>query len=316
MHYRSLGIPCCIGVGATIDFLAGEVSRAPSWMGRVGLEWVYRLAQEPRRLAGRYAKDIWFLCRRTWKESQVIHRANRTSEEVALPAMPEFDEGMEVLRWHGILTSARAAHFPSPSYRTAFIVDLSGVTSVDSRGLGIMLRLVREAWKAEVGVCFYAATPAVLSVLELTRLDRIVPMATAQIEARVVAAKDSHLHALRSQSDADSLVVQMPARITAGNAEDCAQTLKQAWQNNPDKAELVLSMEDTTFIDSSGLGFLVRAHRMVGARSGASLRLLEVGSNVENVIRVARLNSIFLQPPQEAKATAPHITTEEKAPDA
>ena len=46
-------------VGATIDFLAGEKSRAPRWMRRVGLEWAHRLATEPRRLASRYARDAW-----------------------------------------------------------------------------------------------------------------------------------------------------------------------------------------------------------------------------------------------------------------
>lgn len=43
-----------LGAGATIDFLAGEFRRAPVWMQRSGLEWVYRLSLEPRRLFGRY----------------------------------------------------------------------------------------------------------------------------------------------------------------------------------------------------------------------------------------------------------------------
>src|SRR5262245_21463659 len=42
MHYRSLGVPVCAGVGATIDFLAGKVRRAPLWMQRCGLEWIFR----------------------------------------------------------------------------------------------------------------------------------------------------------------------------------------------------------------------------------------------------------------------------------
>ena len=43
-----------IGVGASLDFVAGIQKRAPSWMSEAGLEWLYRLAQEPRRLAARY----------------------------------------------------------------------------------------------------------------------------------------------------------------------------------------------------------------------------------------------------------------------
>lgn len=57
-NYQALGGPVCLGVGATIDFLAGQVRRAPGWMQRTGLEWTYRLAQEPRRLFRRYAGDL------------------------------------------------------------------------------------------------------------------------------------------------------------------------------------------------------------------------------------------------------------------
>ncbi len=41
-------------VGAGIDFISGVARRAPAWMSRCGIEWLYRLAHEPRRLAGRY----------------------------------------------------------------------------------------------------------------------------------------------------------------------------------------------------------------------------------------------------------------------
>jgi len=43
-----------IGVGMTFSFVAGTLSRAPAWMQRTGLEWCWRLAQEPKRLSRRY----------------------------------------------------------------------------------------------------------------------------------------------------------------------------------------------------------------------------------------------------------------------
>ena len=49
-----------LGLGASLDFLAGEVSRAPYWMRSVGLEWLFRLVQEPRRLWKRYLRDLRF----------------------------------------------------------------------------------------------------------------------------------------------------------------------------------------------------------------------------------------------------------------
>lgn len=51
-HMRELGVPVAIGVGGTFDVLAGAVPRAPAWMRRAGLEWLFRLLQNPRR-AGR-----------------------------------------------------------------------------------------------------------------------------------------------------------------------------------------------------------------------------------------------------------------------
>jgi N-acetylglucosaminyldiphosphoundecaprenol N-acetyl-beta-D-mannosaminyltransferase len=45
-----------IGCGAAVNFVAGDVDRAPRWMQRTGLEWAHRLGTEPRRLAGRYLK--------------------------------------------------------------------------------------------------------------------------------------------------------------------------------------------------------------------------------------------------------------------
>jgi N-acetylglucosaminyldiphosphoundecaprenol N-acetyl-beta-D-mannosaminyltransferase len=46
-----------IGVGAGFDFVAGRLRRAPRWISKSGLEWLFRLAQEPRRLAKRYLVD-------------------------------------------------------------------------------------------------------------------------------------------------------------------------------------------------------------------------------------------------------------------
>jgi exopolysaccharide biosynthesis WecB/TagA/CpsF family protein len=52
-----LDVPVCMGVGCVLDLLAGVVSRAPTWMQHAGLEWLFRLLQEPARLWRRYIVD-------------------------------------------------------------------------------------------------------------------------------------------------------------------------------------------------------------------------------------------------------------------
>jgi len=49
-----LGVDFVMGVGGTFDVVAGKVRRAPEWMQRTGLEWAFRVAQEPRRMWKRY----------------------------------------------------------------------------------------------------------------------------------------------------------------------------------------------------------------------------------------------------------------------
>jgi N-acetylglucosaminyldiphosphoundecaprenol N-acetyl-beta-D-mannosaminyltransferase len=60
------GVALCIG--ATVDFLAGEKRRAPRWMRRMGLEWLHRVASEPRRLLYRYVRDAWVFPRLVWRQ--------------------------------------------------------------------------------------------------------------------------------------------------------------------------------------------------------------------------------------------------------
>ena len=63
-HREALDPAILIGVGAAFDIVAGRFREAPRWMTRVGLEWLFRLVQEPRRLARRYlVDDPWIF---TW----------------------------------------------------------------------------------------------------------------------------------------------------------------------------------------------------------------------------------------------------------
>lgn len=65
-HRHRLNVPVMLGVGAAFDMNSGNSRRAPMWMQECGLEWLYRLGTEPRRLWRRYLitipKAVWFVC--------------------------------------------------------------------------------------------------------------------------------------------------------------------------------------------------------------------------------------------------------------
>jgi len=76
LHAYSPHIPAVlIGVGAAFDFFAGSIKRAPLWMQKYGLEWLYRLLSEPRRLWKRYLVTnslfIWY-----WLQERLITPGN------------------------------------------------------------------------------------------------------------------------------------------------------------------------------------------------------------------------------------------------
>jgi len=62
-HFRRIDATLMIGVGAAFDFLSGRKERSPKWMQRAGLEWLFRLVQEPKRLWRRNLYHSVFLCK-------------------------------------------------------------------------------------------------------------------------------------------------------------------------------------------------------------------------------------------------------------
>jgi len=65
-HAAQLQVPLVFGVGALLDFLSGNARRAPDWVRKHRLEWLYRLSREPRRLLKRYSWDLAVFFRTCW----------------------------------------------------------------------------------------------------------------------------------------------------------------------------------------------------------------------------------------------------------
>jgi N-acetylglucosaminyldiphosphoundecaprenol N-acetyl-beta-D-mannosaminyltransferase len=74
-YFKECGVPITICIGASLDFIAGRIRRAPKWVSKIGLEWLWRLAMEPGRLWPRYSGDMWFLFR--YGLIEVLKRENK-----------------------------------------------------------------------------------------------------------------------------------------------------------------------------------------------------------------------------------------------
>ncbi len=67
-HLQELGVPLTIQLGASFDFVAGNATRAPKLLQKIGLEWLYRTVKDPVRLAPRYCSNLLYLAKALRRE--------------------------------------------------------------------------------------------------------------------------------------------------------------------------------------------------------------------------------------------------------
>ncbi len=293
MNLSRLHVPVSIGLGATLDFVAGNFRRAPVWMRNTGLEWLFRLMQEPRRLFNRYLFDLMFFVVGLRRQ-----RASRAESVMALPppAINSFrdSEPALILKWTGRCDAARitANDLPWPnakSFSTLILLDASEVDYLDSTGLGAFLRLYREAKAA--GGDFYLLQPStsVVGLLAALKLDRLIPITDSISNIRVRSGSPREVI---SHGSAD-ILLSIEGDIIAKRCPELRKWIEESWANASAAKNLVIDMRQVSFVDSSGLGLLVMAHRLTAKRDGGTLKLHGANPNVLNVIKVARMGSLF-----------------------
>ncbi|MEP6940807.1 MAG: WecB/TagA/CpsF family glycosyltransferase [Rudaea sp.] len=145
--------PLISHLGAVVNFVAGTVARAPNWMQRTGLEWLWRIKEEPK-LWRRYAVDavafVRLLVIQALPYAVHIRRGTPTTAQLGAAKVEtrHMAEGMEI-EMHGAWSAINASPLRE-AFRTAFAdassirVDLGGVTSVDA-GVVALLALLRAA---------------------------------------------------------------------------------------------------------------------------------------------------------------------------
>ncbi len=296
MNHRELGVPCSIGIGASLDFVAGKFARAPVWMQKAGMEWLFRLKQEPSRLFARYYRDFVFFAAALYKQKRGLR------EPAATPA-PKASEadGVDFFRqqWTGradasvVLSGAFAIEAPKEN---AFVLlDLSGVTFMDSTGLGAIMTAFRQCKQRAGGLILLRPSQPVRALLQTLKLDRLIPIVETLEEARTASRSLRAGEEPRCEVSADQrrLTIRCTGDLTAAPSRALFETILREWAAAPLVRTLELDLSDVHFIDSSGLDCLVRARSLAQSRRNGWLRLAGANGNVRNVLALAPLNEPF-----------------------
>jgi N-acetylglucosaminyldiphosphoundecaprenol N-acetyl-beta-D-mannosaminyltransferase len=301
MHYRDAGAPVAIGVGATIDFLAGTMKRAPLWMQKTGLEWIYRLLQEPRRLFHRYVTDLWVF---GWAILQQLREMRSTrrarSADTRMSTIPQ-QEGVavlvkvpDVLNAETVRTNASAWQ-QLPNRSADLLLDLARLEFIDSTGIGALIRMqksMREAGKQLVLVGPNQVLERALHLMKLSEFFTSTPDVPTALN--LIAGRRQECNVvvdLASAVDSQPLVWQ--GEITAVNAGGVAQATEAHIASALGSVKVDLSA--VRFIDSSGVGLMVKLRKQA-LRENIELAFVGASENVRSVVRLLRLEEFLLQP--------------------
>jgi len=299
MHYRSLGVPVSIGVGGTIDFLAERLKRAPMWMRRCGIEWLFRLIQEPRRLYTRYARDarefglgllqqFWHL---QWRRPSVkgvaaasIELQDRSWRRIR---PPEIFAQPFIARDGAIWNRALAHHC---------LVDLSHVRFIDSAGLGVLLEARRRLARQECCLVLLKPSARVRRAFEAMHVEHLFLIAEDPVHARELIQECIRETRRQISSTHPTLPLVWKGEIIAANATDRWALIQSQIDTLADSPEeITVDLSSVTFIDSTGVGLLLRALKYA-SNAGCALRFIDPSPVVRNVLRVSRLESVLLDP--------------------
>jgi len=327
MHYRSLRVPVCIGVGATIDFLAGQVKRAPRWMQRTGTEWIFRLLQEPRRLFRRYSKDLrvfaWEIFKQWWQmrfSGRVKWSKNVGDTPPALRQLKRsMGRGSELVniemfavpeRLDLLAIQERCFRLDEMDLgRKHLLLDLGGVEFIDSSGMGWLVGLKKRIRATQGQLILVNPSAAVQRALSLMRLEEFFARAPDVASALRFLKRASEKPAVTLADGSCGSLVEWHGEITAANADEVWQeTVSSLMLENPQEADkgpnaLTVDLADVRFIDSSGLGLMIRIKKLAN-QNAIRLFFDNVQPAVGNVIHLARLETFLFGENEIAAAKA------------
>lgn len=302
MNYQKIGVPMSVGVGATIDFLAGAVSRAPVWMQKIGLEWLYRMCREPKRLFKRYMMGIAFFFihvpRQILGLATLSRPSGTKSQTTGVPTKRPQPES-----WHCILLPPRfdatevskspLANVSLPAKPIA--IDGHAVEFIDSTGIGELISLCKRLRKCAQPFSLLSPSAPLTKALKLMQVDSLIPAVDNEDEFAELVGKfrDQMTEQQKVSATADSLTVTWQGEVTAATTDGLWTDIQSALTKKESKQTLLVDLSDVTFVDSTGIGLMVKLKKTLAGKGGEA-RFVSSPENVKNVLEHTKMTRYLL----------------------
>jgi N-acetylglucosaminyldiphosphoundecaprenol N-acetyl-beta-D-mannosaminyltransferase len=267
-------IPVTIGVGGTLDFLAGVQTRAPAAFQAIGLEWLWRMGTDPRRLVRRYLANIGFLAAAWFRHIRIRLR----------PPGPAYGTG-PATPWNTLADAMNRDEQVVPA-------SLGNRSWLDSRELGAIAAAAARLRRRGGRLVLHGGTTRLHRLITSHGLDGVLDLIPdAEDAARRVAdlarlRRDGEIHTegnrLRIRLPADLHVASLP---TVRNRTEAALT--------EEIRALDIDASPVDFLDSSGLGWLI-ALKHACDQHNRSFRIQGVQGRALRTVQLARVDGWLL----------------------
>lgn len=309
---HQLKVPVSIGIGGTYDFIAGKVKRAPLWMQRSGMEWLFRLSQDPKRLWKRYFVDLMkfsfmtlpLLLNRSGhggdktvtKAKFALHeleafndkfidsftQGDKSFRVIALPKQADnlwFERNQAMLEYHA-------------QQNNYLIFDFSQVELLGAQLVSYLVRILNQTPRQKVfGIRL--TNSAVIRMLKVNRsYDAVIPylyesMIELQKKIDDTNSFPGFYHFL--DYDNDNLVVRLFGRL---DYEQINSLDHEALFDSIAKHPAVFDLTHLEYVDSSGLVFFIRLKKFF-EQANQHYCLTGVNDNLKQLFKVTRLLESF-----------------------
>ncbi|SCY29960.1 WecB/TagA/CpsF family glycosyltransferase [Desulfoluna spongiiphila] len=295
-----------IGIGGTFEFITGSVSRAPVWMQKAGLEWVYRLTQDPKRLWKRYIIGLFkftvmvlpIIVQDRWRRFRVRTLRIKTPDTPAFEGTMPLKNELNVVPLPDELDASVVAKLKQQqeewlAHDNGLVLDFRNVRFIDSSGLGFLLGLWKKGSARYAGFHMAGVQPPVMKTLKLNRVASLLSDHMVEDLDEIVNSQQApslnrpFYHTLTATEQAREL--QLYGALDAAQMQglDVKQILKSVAARH-----LIVDLTHLNFVDSTGLILLLKIKKTV-ASSGHTCLTCGASSHVTQMLRVTRLDHFF-----------------------
>ncbi len=302
--HQHLKVPVSIGVGGTFDLLAGMIPRAPVWMQKWGMEWIYRLIQEPKRLGKRYLIDI---IKFPWMAIPLILYHYYSWLSYKLFSLEKKGNGKKFLLFISSNQTLTVVQIPSRLSKGAaeelksrfndlfshgaVVFDFKDTRHIDLEGVAFLLEAGKRAVQEKRPLFILGLSKKMRCLLKFHRSWDFLALSVCEspqdVFARLNLSQDTFFDAV--QQEHQHVVISFFGYLD--NNQNYELYLKRITPILYQK-ECIIDLTYCTYIDSVGIGFLLKLKKFQ-MQHLLSLKLRNLSGSLSKQLQLANVLSLF-----------------------